>query len=228
MDDKGLVTEQPTKPKISFLNRMASARPVRLLGAGILVFLGVSFEYAYSKVLDRFWEPETPAEIIKLNEDLQSSTSKLNDTSLELKTLVARIDRNSIDDPELQSQLNELTERLSNFSGLLDTTSSSTAKVATLSKALEEDLRRIKSMSDGSTNGTPNLILSIGQAVQVCDSLASFGFKSTYKNGARTSISGSSTTFGPGDRKNFTKGSDSYVDFLGLDGERAKFSVTCR
>jgi uncharacterized phage infection (PIP) family protein YhgE len=227
MEDKTEELEQSVEPKDGFLKRLWSNSLVKWTGSGLLVFLGVSFEHTYSKVLDTFWETETPAEIVKLNERLQESTSKLNEASQELKALVASIGGNSADNPELDAQLDELTAWLSSFGELLDETSSGTAKVALLSKTLEQDFQRIKSMSDGTIDGTPNLMLTQGQAVQVCNGLAVLGFKSTYKDRASMTLSGASKSFDPGDRTMLKKDNDSYVDFLGLDGEHAMFKLHC-
>lgn len=105
---------------------------------------------------------------------MQSSTSQLNLASKDLRELVASIKSGDSQSPELQERLDELNEQLLGFDNLLKTTSTNTAKVAVLSKALEKDYQRLKEFSDGSIEGVPNLVLPKHEALRLCDAQLAF------------------------------------------------------
>jgi hypothetical protein len=226
-ENSGTTDSAQSRPGFFQRFKTAIAKPITLFIAVLATILGVSFEYAFSRVLDTIWEAEPPEEIVRLNQDLQSSSDELKIASADLQSLISRVSLSTTDDPGIQAMLESLSERLSSLDGLITKASSNTEKAATLSKVLHDDYMRVKSISSGDIDGMPNLLLGVGEAVQVCNGLASFGISEIEEDGAiRYKLSEKSVRKTiAGNRIKISN--NSHIDVLGIRNNQGMFKVAC-
>ena len=147
--------------------------------------LTVVVENLISRGMDTLWELEPPEEIVRLNKDLQASTSALNDSSKQLHELIASLSASTSGDDQLSAGLDELSTKLTEFDELLKQTSANTEKITTYSELLQQDYARLRSRSDGMIDGLPNLVLNPGEAVRLCGGSATFGIDTADEDGIR-------------------------------------------
>lgn len=230
MEDELEKLERTNDAEAGFFERTASTPLVKWVGSGMLVLLGASFDYGYSRVADYFWEPEPPAELVRLNQDLASTSVKLESASSRLTEILAQLRSSSSNDPVLNERLDQLKELLEGFSGFLEDASATTARAAANSQLVIDDLDRMKVLSDGSIDGMPNLLLSVGDGVNLCDGEISFGvtrFSGRNPTNVVTKINGNTREFEAGERRDFGRSKEGHVDYMGRQDSIAKFKVNC-
>lgn len=108
---------------------------------------------------------------------------------------------------------------------LVENTSSNTDRVATLSQTLQEDYVRLKSRFDGNIDGVPDLLLEIGEAVQLCNGTTSFGVRQFQRGRVWYDLANSRDDAAAGSR--IPIGDQGYVDFIGIRDNQAMFKVNC-
>lgn len=205
--------------------RTAITRPITMTIAAVVFFLTLGIEYGFSRILDSMWEVEPPEEIVRLNNELQSSTGQLRATSEELQNIVSRIDSSTIEDPRLREQLQQLNERLLGFSELVDSTSANTSRVATLSQTLQEEYVRLRERSNGAIDSVPDLILGGGEAVMLCNGLTAFGVRQMQPGRVWFNVADRRDDAMSGSRIQI--GENAYLDFMGVRDSQATFKVHC-
>jgi|GEM_PF-3204184 len=205
--------------------RTAITKPITMTIAAAVFVLTLGVEYGFSRIMDALWEVEPPEEIVRLNSELQSSTGQLRETSEDLQGLVSRIDTAAIEDPRLREQLEQLNQRLLGFSELVDSTSANSSRVATLSQTLQDDYVRLKERSDGNIDSVPDLMLSGGEAVMLCNGLTAFGVRQLQQGRVWYNVSDRRDDVVSGSRIQI--GEQAYLDFMGVRDGQAMFKVNC-
>ncbi|MEH6593721.1 MAG: hypothetical protein V7746_25865 [Halioglobus sp.] len=194
------------------------------------VFIGVSTffaEYYGSRALDILNPYEPPEELVSLNSNLQSSVGSLSSGIAGLEELVSKIEASAIEDPEVQSQLGEVSEKLASLGAVIKQTASDTEKLAVLSQTLQEGFERYDLVNQGLVQGVPNLLLVAGQSVQLCNAIVNFGVREIEDDGdVRLNISGKPRRATAGKRIDIGKDGE-YVDYLGAKGNQATFVLSC-
>lgn len=205
--------------------REALTKPVTFMIAGLVFLFTIGAEYVFSRTMDALWEVEPPEEIVKLNTELQSSSGQLKETSRELEKLLSKIDTSRIEDPKLRAQLEQLDGKLLSLNELVKKTSEKTDKVATISESLQQDWSRVKSKSDGWIDGVPDLVLGIGEGVQLCDGLSTIGITQIQQGRVWLSLASKKKNLSSGSRMQLND--QAYVDFIGTKNNKALFKVHC-
>ena len=220
-------TNQADKPNWVIRLKATIKQPQVIIFSGISVLFALSLEYGFSRAMDTLWEPETPEEVIRLNNSLQVASKEITDASQQITLLAKNIKRTSTDDPELKKQLVQLADQLNSLNAAVSQTSVSAGKFELLTDSMKSDWARINASSDGKVDAIPDVILAAGDGVQVCNGLSPLGFTRYELDYAKISTIKGNSHVRPGKRIVIDKETGAYIDYLGITNDLAKFMVNC-
>ena len=163
----------------------------------------------------------------QLDEGLKTASAELQASASEIRGLIAEIDVRSITNEPLRLQFENLQNRLTGLTEIMERASAQTDKVAAISEALRADWERNRRAGDGRVDGVPDLILAAGEAVSVCSGLASVGVVRVTAGDGTVHVKANDWTYwmNPGQRIPLDGGAA--LGFIGLKDDQAQMKVLC-
>jgi len=213
-----------TTHELSSKLRATWKRPVYLLfiiaGAAIALTVNIVARRVINSMLG---EPQ----VVQLDSELQAASVELRESADEIKSLVEQIESRAAADPALKSEFAALQARLIGLTTLVQKTSAQTEKVAVISEALREDWQRNRQSADRRIDAVPDLVLNSGDAVRVCNGLASVGLIGTDAADGSAQIKVKDWTYRMKPAQRVPLDGGAAVDFIGLDGDTARLQISC-
>lgn len=202
------------------------SRPINLLFVAVGALLVFVIDYAAEKGMDSLLDVQPP-QVIELDAELKTTSGELRQSASEIRALIADIDAQEITDVQLRTQFENLQERLSGLTELVQRASTQTDKVAAISEALKADWERNRRLADGRIDGVPDLVLASGEAVAVCNGLASVGVVRVTADDGTAHLKANDWTYmvNPGQRVPLEGGAT--LGFIGLKDGQAQMKVQC-
>jgi hypothetical protein len=141
--------------------------------------------------------------------------------------LRAEIDSQGITDRRLRQQFEDLQTRMSGLTALVERASAQTDKIASISEALRVDWERNRRVSDGVIDSVPDLVLTAGEAVSVCNRLATIGVVRITADDGTAHLKTNDWTYwvNPGQRVPLEGGGT--LSFIGLNDGAAHLKLQC-
>ncbi|UCG71387.1 MAG: hypothetical protein JSV45_08920 [Chromatiales bacterium] len=213
-----------TREELSGKLRASWSRPVYLLFVIGGAILGLAINNVARRIVDSMLdEPQ----VVQLDTDLQAASEELQESADEIKSLVADIEAKAAADPALKEEFAVLQGRLIGLTALVAKTSEQTEKVASISEALREDWQRNRRAADRKIDSVPDLVLGSGDAVRVCNGIASVGVTATDTNEGSVQLKVKDWTYQVKPAQRVPLEGGAAVDFIGLDGGNAKLQISC-
>ena len=213
-----------TKEQLSSKVQATWKRPVYVLFVVVGAALGIAANNIARRVIDAMLEQP---QVVQLDSDLQAASEELQESAEEIKTLVEQIESLSTADPALKNEFASLQERLIGLTELVEKTSAQTEKVAVISEALREDWQRNRQSGNRRIDSVPDVVLASGDAVRVCNGLASIGVIATDSSDGSAQIKVKDWTYRVQPAQRVPLEGGAAVDFIGLDGDNAQLNVNC-
>jgi len=204
--------------------RATWSRPVYLLFVILGAAIGLAANQIMRRVLDSMLqEPQ----VVQLDSELQAASTELQASAEEIKSLVADLGRRAVADPAMKQEFDVLQARLIGLTVLVAKASAQTEKVAVISEALREDWQRNKQIVDRKIDSVPDLVLGSGDAVRVCNGLASVGVLATDPTAGTAQVKVKDWTYLMKPAQQVPLAGGAWIDFIGLDGDNAQLQVGC-
>lgn len=199
-------------------------RPVYLVFIVVGATVGLAANHLMRRVLNAMLdEPQ----VVQLDSDLQMVSAELQESADEIKSVVADLGRRAAADPTLKKEFEVLQARLIGLTTLVEKTSAQTEKVAVISEALREDWQRNQQVVDRKLNSVPDLVLGNGDAVSVCNGLATVGIISSDPSTGTVQIKVKDWTYRVKPAQQVPLAGGATVDFIGLEGNNAQLQISC-
>lgn len=202
------------------------SRPINLLFVVIGATLVFVIDYAAEKAMDAMLIDQ-PLQVAQLDAELKSTSAELKQSAVEIRSLIANIDPQSIADKQLRQRFEDLQARMSGLTSLVERASAQTDKIASISEALRADWERNRRVSDGRIDSVPDLVLTTGEAVSVCDRLATVGVVRITTDDGTAHLKTNDWTYwvNPGQRVPLEGGGT--LSFIGLNDGAAHLKLEC-
>lgn len=222
---RDVITEdaRETKAELSSRIRATWSRPVYLVFIVGGALLGLAVNNLVRRAFDAMLgKPQ----VVELDGDLQAASVELRASADEIKTLAGQIEARVAGNPALKTEFAALQARLSGLTALVEKTSAQTDKVAVISEALRQDWQRNRK-ADRKIDAVPDLVLGSGEAVRVCNGLASVGVIATDSQAGSVQLKVKDWTYQVKPAQRVPLDGGASVDFIGLDGNNAQLQITC-
>lgn len=213
-----------TKKQLGTKLRATRSRPVYLVFGIVGAAIGLVANQFMEHVLDSMLEEP---QVVQLDSELQAASTELQESADEIKSLVADLGRRAAADPALKQEFDVLQARLIGLTTLVAITAAQTEKVAVISQALREDWQRNRQIVDRKIDSVPDMVLGSGDAVRVCNGLASVGVIATDPTAGTVQVKVKDWTYLVKPAQQVPLAGGAWIDFIGLDGDNAQLQVGC-
>lgn len=202
------------------------SRPINLLFLALGAALVFVIDYGAEKAMDA-WLIKKPPQVAQLDAELKSTSEELKQSAVEIRALIANIDPQGIADLQLRQQFEDLQTRMSGLTALVERASAQTDKIAAISEALRADWERNRRVSDGRIDSVPDLVLSPGEAVSVCNQRATIGVVRITADDGTAHLKTNDWTYwvSPGQRVPLEGGGT--LSFIGLSDGAVHMKLQC-
>lgn len=215
-----------TRSELGSKFRETLSRPINLVFIALGALLLLVINYAAEKTIDALLDTEPP-QMAQLDSDLKTTNDELQKSASEIRALISSIDTQSITDSQLRQQFDDLQSRLAGLTEIVQRASAQTDKVAAISEALHQQWERNRRQADGRVDGIPDLVLASGEAVSVCNGLASIGVIRVTDADGTAHLKTNDWTYwvNPGQRVPLVGGGT--LGFIGLKDGNVQMKVQC-
>lgn len=217
---------QATRSELGARIRDIVSRPVNLIFVAVGALLVVGINYATEKAIDAMLGDDPP-QVVQLDAELKSASADLQRSAGEIRALISEIDVAAWSDDQVREHFQDLQQRLSGLTEIVQRASAQTDKVAAISEALRQDWERNRRSSDGRIDGVPDLVLGAGEALSVCRGAATVGVIGVTPDDGTARVKTNDWTYwvNPGQRVPLEGGG--VLGFIGLKDDKAQMTVQC-